>query len=931
MPLVETGLAASYCRTTSCVEDPQATALDALKAGDLRLLADLLSEEEGAVEADKQYPTESFKTLLHLAVEDGKTEAVRILLAGGARPEHYNTALKMTALHVAAMKGNNSVLELLLSYSRAGLELKDRAGRTALHQAVSLAHQDCVRTLCERAADLNTADNKGGQTPLSLAANAGNYELVKLLLSYGAALHDNDEAVIRNKFSSSQVEKLDLENAKSLDPHQVSQTLYNMVDKAELDGEEEEKFRSIVWRAKAGDLAKDNGRQTLVQACADRGLAGYVSVLLSAGCDPNTFTVTRPVPPLLLACASASPAVVKVMLEHNRVNINNNNSVRVDLSVTDQQFNQTVLHQILRKPKLNLQITEKSGDYETCLDLILNSNMVDLSSVINKQDSLGNTALHYATQFWDQETVTKLLLLGANIGLRNNLGEAPIYNILPSTMESFLNDHCIKSEGNPTNEDFKVSLHYDFLAPPRENESHVKFAFSGDGRDNKESPPPETDVLWYMARSRDHRHLLKHPVITSFLAMKWSRISVHYNSNMIFFALLVTMLTLYIFTNYAGESLGVAAPACPGPTWGHSLALWWTVAVLLTFLLLRELLQFSVHPTQYLTSFENILEIVLIVLTSCLLLLGHPGCNLEFKREISSAALLISWVLLVTMIGRHPQMSACNIYSTMFYRVLKTFISFLAWYSLFIIAFAFSFYILLHEDNGESDKEYPFFDAVGLTLVKTFSMFVGELEFSDIPFNSAFSYVFFLLFVFLIVVVLMNLLNGLAVSDTGLIREEAEIHAHVSRVEVIAQVEATLLGDPAHLLRGRGWLARLIPTCGLRRKIGSVLQCRNVFRTVTASKGILLFYSHLPDKRLTVYPNKKNMICSPCLNSGEIGREIVKSAKDLVLRLSATQQEESDLQERIRSIQIKQDKLELKIDSVISTLENLCKNFGNTI
>ena len=138
----------------------------------------------------------------------------------------------------------------------------------------------------------------------------------------------------------------------------------------------------------------------------------------------------------------------------------------------------------------------------------------------------------------------------------------------------------------------------------------------------------------------------------------------------------------------------------------------------------------------------------------------------------------------------------------MFYRVLKTFISFLTWYSLFIIAFGLCFYILLHEDDGK-EKEYPFFDHLGLVLVKTFSMFVGELEFSDIPFNSPFSYFFFLAFVFLIVVVLMNLLNGLAVSDTGLIREEAEIHAHVSRVEVISQAEATLLGDPAHLLKGR--------------------------------------------------------------------------------------------------------------------------------
>ena len=233
-------------------------------------------------------------------------------------------------------------------------------------------------------------------------------------------------------------------------------------------------------------------------------------------------------------------------------------------------------------------------------------------------------------------------------------------------------------------------------------------------------------------------------------------------------------------------------PQCPNSTeiestgevgqdwrWGNSIAIWWSVTVLMILLVIREILQFSVHPSQYLANMENILEILLITLSFVLLLNGPPGCDIHFKREIATSVLFLSWILLVTMIGRHPQMSSCNIYSTMFYRVLKTFVSFLAWYSLFIIAFALSFYILLHKDIGGLENEYPFFDRIGLVLVKTFAMFVGELEFSDIPFNSPFSYVFFLLFIFLIVVVLMNLLNGLAVSDTGLIREEVTYYFHL--------------------------------------------------------------------------------------------------------------------------------------------------------
>ena len=35
----------------------------------------------------------------------------------------------------------------------------------------------------------------------------------------------------------------------------------------------------------------------------------------------------------------------------------------------------------------------------------------------------------------------------------------------------------------------------------------------------------------------------------------------------------------------------------------------------------------------------------------------------------------------------------------------------------------------------EEEEKPKFFDHIGLSLVKTFSMFVGELEFSEVPFQ----------------------------------------------------------------------------------------------------------------------------------------------------------------------------------------------------
>ena len=40
---------------------------------------------------------------------------------------------------------------------------------------------------------------------------------------------------------------------------------------------------------------------------------------------------------------------------------------------------------------------------------------------------------------------------------------------------------------------------------------------------------PETESLWYMGQSKEHRHLLKHPVISSFLWFKWERMRPYFN------------------------------------------------------------------------------------------------------------------------------------------------------------------------------------------------------------------------------------------------------------------------------------------------------------------------------------------------------------------------------------------------------------------
>merc|ERR1712241_1278496 len=309
------------------------------------------------------------------------------------------------------------------------------------------------------------------------------------------------------------------------------------------------------------------------------------------------------------------------------------------------------------------------------------------------------------------------------------------------------------------------------------------------------------------------------------------------------------------------------------------------------------------------------------------------------NRNVAAIAILLSWSRMITLIGKHPKNNHLNIYVTMFFKVLWSFFSFLSWYGLFIIAFGLSFFIMLHEDvkirqnnqdHDDGDDKYEYFNTTFLSVVKTMTMFVGELEFSDIPINldSALmpvNFIFFLSFVFLIVVVLMNLLNGLAVSDTGAIQEQAEIYSYLSRVETISYLESVLLGDPFDFLSHVPRFLSFLPSCSVFRQLYRSKSLRKIFTKLGAS-NILLFFNHLPEKRSPViYPNAQHKQCG-CLSADEMGQETIEATKKIVSRKAKADENSEDLSrivEKILNIEQKLGSLssvENKLDILIKKL-----------
>jgi len=109
-----------------------------------------------------------------------------------------------------------------------------------------------------------------------------------------------------------------------------------------------------------------------------------------------------------------------------------------------------------------------------------------------------------------------------------------------------------------TQEDFELTFNYSFLAPPVDSKVYDEHDKEGQKLIEK-AALPETESLWYMSMSKEHRHLLKHPVlisilntasckkpeffllyfqvITSFLYLKWGQIASYFNRNLRFYCL----------------------------------------------------------------------------------------------------------------------------------------------------------------------------------------------------------------------------------------------------------------------------------------------------------------------------------------------------------------------------------------------------------
>lgn len=409
--------------------------------------------------------------------------------------------------------------------------------------------------------------------------------------------------------------------------------------------------------------------------------------------------------------------------------------------------------------KMNETPKSEHSDYSKCFYILLQSEDIN----INATDKSGSTALHYAVKYRNNIIIEELLKHGAYIGAKSSFGTLPIEGINPELLENHFNS-CISSNGLKIgDENFEICINYMNLLPE---------ICSSTGRRNKSSTKnrkqtiiaEEMTAISYIAKSKEYRYLLQHPLITSFLFLKWHRLSLAFYINFLIYILFTISIithTVLKFRESENETVTII----------FGLFSWIGIA----YMILREFIQVIISPLHYCCAFTNWMEVSLIILSvvTCI----EPTYDRETQKVIAVFTILLISIELCILVGSLPVLSIST-HMLMLDAVCRSFLKSFALYSIFVITFSLCFYILIGKPEklqGKLDTEYTTEEENGdfnkftnplAAVIKTIVMLTGEFDAGDIEFDSFYSYLLFLLFVLLMSIVLFNLLNGLAVSDT---------------------------------------------------------------------------------------------------------------------------------------------------------------------
>ncbi|KAJ7373642.1 Transient receptor putative cation channel sub A member 1 [Desmophyllum pertusum] len=306
----------------------------------------------------------------------------------------------------------------------------------------------------------------------------------------------------------------------------------------------------------------------------------------------------------------------------------------------------------------------------------------------------------------------------------------------------------------------------------------------------KYSPNPEKDPLAVLKTMTKYRrdNCLTHKVVFTLMHLKWKKFG--FTSlilNLILYLMYLLPLTALALYSRDNEKKFCATNATVTrrdyiedvPKTRSSTIIQVLTYVVLVFTLVhlfQEAAQMFRQRTHYFAFASNYFELTGYI-TAMLYILPSYDCKTGLQLQIGAVSMFFGWMNLTLYLRK---VSFYGSYVIMLATMSITLIKVLMIFMLFILAFATTFYMLI--------DEHELFVSLPHWLLTIFVMTLGELNYDDhflpwelFPFSNLVN-TLFVIFVFAMPIILMNMLVGLAVGDIENIQRNARTHRYVAQL-----------------------------------------------------------------------------------------------------------------------------------------------------
>ncbi|CAF0975888.1 unnamed protein product, partial [Brachionus calyciflorus] len=294
--------------------------------------------------------------------------------------------------------------------------------------------------------------------------------------------------------------------------------------------------------------------------------------------------------------------------------------------------------------------------------------------------------------------------------------------------------------------------------------------------------------LMLIARS-GQEGLLKHQATRTLLHLKWRVIPrCAFYFNLIIYIIFMSLFSLYSIelSKFGAEKMSQNNSSnCTefekNIKYNLNTEIFIILLLILAFQIVKELFQiFFLDGLTYFLSLQNLVELFTYV-TSILSLFSS---NYYMQSAYASIAVLFAFIVFPLFTQK---LKIFGLYVVAFRRTLANSAKFFPIFLILFTGFILSFRI-------RSNFNVSYFNSTSYSLIRTFTMVVGELDTSRMGLynDSLPNYIIYFMFIGLMGIIVLNLFVGIAVGEIKTVLDEADIQQTSMRIIFVLKVQSAL-------------------------------------------------------------------------------------------------------------------------------------------